>query len=174
MNKKWIKLSSVALMSLYLAACETTNDEEVEGDELSEVFEDDASVEDTEGVDEEAEDTDEATDESVEEPDDHEENDDADAEVTESLVIEGMEEHYHSGALVELTAVLEEDTEYDDWHWYSRTDEESDWEMISGQNSSDYIGEAPDESVEMRVVLYDDSHEAYAQSEPVELEIDNH
>lgn len=161
MNKKWIKLSSIALMSLYLAACDT-EDEEVVEDEPTEIVEEDESTEpgEVEG--------------DSEETDSHEENDDADAEVTESIEIEGVAAHYHTGELVELTAVLSEDTDYDDWHWYIRASEEDDWEMVSGQNSSEYIGEAPEETVEIRAVLYDDSHQAYAQSEPVELEVDNH
>ncbi|MCC5894281.1 MAG: hypothetical protein JJU16_02335 [Alkalibacterium sp.] len=178
MNKKWIKLSSVALLSLYLAACDTNNDDETAEEEVSEVFEEEEDAdsyldEEAEESEEEETETEEEAD-TAEESDSHEEFDDADAEAEESIIIEGMGEHYHTGELVELTAVPSEDTEYDDWHWYTRADENAEWEMISGQNSNEYIGEAPEETIEMRVVLYDDSHEAYAQSEPIELEVDNH
>lgn len=177
MNKKWIKLSSVALLSLYLAACDA-NDEEVSEDQSAELVEEETTEieESDENLDSDEEESESETDleEDEESADTHEENDAADADVMETIQIEGVGDHYHTGELVELTAVLEEENEYDDWHWYMRTDEEAEWEMISGQNSDEYIGEAPEQTVDMRVVLYDDSHEAYAQSEPVELEVDNH
>lgn len=179
MLNKWIKLSGVALMSLYLAACDTAEDEGIEdnttdmaeeegteeetGDEaaLEEDSDEDTEADDTADLDEEAE-------------DDHDNHDEADADVAELITIEGVADHYHTGALVELTAVMSEETDYDDWHWYSREDDADEWEIISGQHTQDLIMEAPETTVNVRAVLYDDAHAPYAQSEAVELEVDNH
>lgn len=171
MNRKWIKLSSVALLSLYLAACDTNNDEDVVEDESAEIVEEDESTEVADSEEETDEDHDQDEDH---EDEDHHDHSSPDEGVQEMIEIEGMAQHYHTGELVELVAVLSEDSEYDDWHWYTRTDEESEWEIISGQNTDEYVGEAPEESLEMRAVLYDDEHNPFAESAPVELEVDNH
>ncbi|WP_423188537.1 hypothetical protein ACO1PF_07960 [Alkalibacterium sp. f15] len=180
MNKKWVKISSVALMSLYLAACDTTEEEVVEEDTLEIVEAEEALVvEDDSDEDTELDgDTDHHDEDEAQGGHDHDEDDEehsvSEADVEESIEIEGMAHHYHTGQLVELTAIPEDDGEYDDWHWYMRADEESEWEMFSGQNSNEFFIEAPEDSVEIRVVLYDNEHKAHAESVPVELEVDNH
>lgn len=178
MNKKWIKFSSVALLTLYLAACDTPDEEAVE-EESAEIVEEEEMSETADQSEEESGETDEEIDsdsdiEDDEEADSQAEQDEPAADLMETVQIEGMGEYYHTGDLVELTAVLSEDSDYDDWHWYLRTDDDSEWEMISGQNTNEFIGEAPEHTVEMRAVLYDDDHQAYAESEVIELEVDNH
>ncbi|MBM7542690.1 metal ABC transporter solute-binding protein, Zn/Mn family [Amphibacillus cookii] len=91
-----------------------------------------------------------------------------------SIVINGVAHHYHTGDMIELTAELAEDVNYDDWHWYTREDLDSEWETVSGQGTNAFEYEATDESFEVQAVLFDDSHDIYAQSEPVEIVIDNH
>ncbi|TVP90995.1 hypothetical protein [Alkalibacterium sp.] len=180
MNNKWIKLSSVALLSLYLAACD--NDEEVLEDDSAEVVEEEAETEDetAEEVEEEESDLDSEEDSEEEEDSELDTEEDADSADSEemgsiyTLDIEGMDHHYHTGELVELTAVLEEDSDYNDWHWYMREDEDSEWEIISGQGTSELMIEAPESTVDIRAALYDDSHDLYAESDPIELEVDNH
>ncbi|OJF95501.1 hypothetical protein [Alkalibacterium sp. 20] len=176
MNKKWIKLSSVALLSLYLAACDTTEEAVVEED-VSEIAEEDTTEvveEDTSEIAEEGEDE---TEEDLK-ADDHGHDDEdhahSEADSGESIEIEGMDHHYHTGALVELTAVMAEDSEYEDWHWYMRADEESEWEVFPGQNSNEFFIEAPEDNVEIRAVLYDNENNPYAESTPIELAVDNH
>lgn len=182
MNNKWIKLSGVALMSLYLAACDA--DEEVVEDDSTEMVEDEEAdvAEEESAEEEEALDTEdeaseeEETDTGLEE---EEETEDESADSEEAagiytLEIEGMDHHYHTGELVELTAVLEEETGYDDWHWYIRDNEESEWEMMPDYDSNELVMAAPEQTVELRAALYDDSHELYAESDPIELEVDNH
>lgn len=148
MNKKWFKLSSVLVIGAYLAAC---------GD-----AEEETADEDTELVEE---------DEDVEETDDHDEED---HEAPETVEIEGIEYHYHTGELIELTAVLDEEVDYDHWHWYIREDEADEWETVPEQGSEDFIYEAPEESFEIRAVLFGDDHDAHAQSPAEEIVIDNH
>ncbi|WP_017473072.1 metal ABC transporter solute-binding protein, Zn/Mn family [Amphibacillus jilinensis] len=91
-----------------------------------------------------------------------------------SVVISGVAHHYHTGDQIELTAELDEDVNYDDWHWYTRQDSDSDWEMVSGQGTKMFEYEATDKNFEVQAVLYDDAHDIYAQSEPVEIVVDNH
>lgn len=191
MNSKWIKLSSVALLSLYLAACDAA--EEETADEESVEVVDDSSEEDDHGHDDEDHDhehddedhdhehDDEDHDHEHDDEDhDHEHDDEdhdhahGDADVQETVEIEGVSHHYHTGALVEWTAVIADDNGYDDWHWYMRADDSAEWEIISGQHSEELVFEAPEESMEIKAVLYDDAHDAFAQSAAVELEVDNH
>lgn len=173
MNNKWFKLSSILVLGAYLAACTDASEEEgIEED--TELVED---VEETEDHDHESEDHDHNEEEAHEDEEAHDHDHDHgsdDVDVPETVEIEGVEHHYHTGELVELMAVLDEEVEYDDWHWYIREDDDAEWEMVSGQNTEEFVGEAPEESFEIRAVLYDDAHEAYAQSPATEIEVDNH
>lgn len=101
---------------------------------------------------------------------DHEDNEEA----PETIEIEGVEDHYHTGGLIELVAVMDEEVEHDHWHWFIRKDESSEWETVADQSTSEFVYEAPGESFEVRAILYSDDHEAYAQSAAVEVIVDNH
>ncbi|WP_067838122.1 metal ABC transporter solute-binding protein, Zn/Mn family [Amphibacillus sediminis] len=92
----------------------------------------------------------------------------------EGLVIHGVAAHYHTGDMIELTAELDEDVAYDHWHWYTRESADDEWETVSGQDSAEFKYEAGEESFEVQVILFDDEHETYAQSNPVAIVIDNH
>ncbi|WP_130860731.1 metal ABC transporter solute-binding protein, Zn/Mn family [Gracilibacillus phocaeensis] len=103
---------------------------------------------------------------------DHENEGNSDAQA--SVSIEGQADHYHTGDQIELTANLSEVVDYDHWHWYQRTSEEEEWEAVPDQGTASFSLEAPEESFEVQAVLYDEDHNVYAESEPVELAIDNH
>ncbi|MBB6450990.1 zinc transport system substrate-binding protein [Geomicrobium halophilum] len=109
--------------------------------------------------------------------DDGEEDDDHgngnDHQAPEDVEIEGLADHYHTGDNVSLTAELDEDVDYDHWHWYTRDEEDEEWETVPDQDSKDYEMPAED-GQELMAVLFDDDHEAYAQSAPVTVEIDDH
>lgn len=181
MNKKWFKLSSVLVIGAYLAACGDA--EEETADEDTELVEEDEDVEETDDHDHEEEhDHDEEDDHDHEEDDDHDHDEedhdhghgDEEHEAPETVEIEGIEHHYHTGELIELTAVLDEEVDYDHWHWYIREDEADEWETVPEQGSEDFIYEAPEESFEIRAVLFGDDHDAHAQSPAEEIVIDNH
>ncbi|MCM3226640.1 metal ABC transporter solute-binding protein, Zn/Mn family [Terribacillus saccharophilus] len=93
---------------------------------------------------------------------------------TDSVQVEGVANHYHTGDEIELTAQLTGDADYDHWHWYQRANADEEWAAISGQGTETFTFEAPEESLEVQAVVYDNNHEVYAESEPVELHIDNH
>ena len=92
----------------------------------------------------------------------------------ESLTIKGVASHYHTGDTIELSAELGEAVDLDQWHWYTRESPTEEWEVVSGQGGSTFELEAVGESFEVRAALYDDDHSEYAQSEPVEIIIDDH
>lgn len=90
------------------------------------------------------------------------------------LTINGVASHYHTGDAIELTAELDEAVDLDHWHWYTRENHAEEWEAVSGQGGSTFELEAAGKSFEVRAVLFDDDHSEYAQSEPVEIMIDDH
>lgn len=91
-----------------------------------------------------------------------------------TIEIEGVGHHYHTGDLIELTAHLDEEVDYDHWHWYVRQDETDEWETLPDQYSKDFEFEAPEETFELQAVLFDDEHEVFAESDVIEIAIDNH
>ncbi|MEK5058473.1 Mn2+/Zn2+ ABC transporter substrate-binding protein [Paenibacillus sp. FSL H7-0326] len=93
---------------------------------------------------------------------------------TVSVQVEGVADHYHTGGEIKLTAKLTGDVDYDHWHWYQRASADEEWAVVSGQGTAAFTIEAPEDSFEVRAVIYDHNHNVYAESEPVELVIDNH
>ncbi|WP_078392800.1 metal-binding protein ZinT [Shouchella patagoniensis] len=103
-------------------------------------------------------------------------NETQETEVIESaeIEVEGLGDHYHTGDTIELTAVLNEDVDYDHWHWYTKESEQTEWDVSSGQQGETFIEEATTNGLEIKATLYDDDHEVYAESEPVTIVIDDH
>ncbi|MGN8646679.1 metal ABC transporter solute-binding protein, Zn/Mn family [Gracilibacillus sp. HCP3S3_G5_1] len=91
----------------------------------------------------------------------------------ESLFINGVADHYHTGDVIELTAELAEDVDYDHWHWYTRESVDDEWETVPNQGGPEFQYEASDESFEVRAMLFDNDHNEYAES-TVEIVVDNH
>ncbi|MBF0753978.1 MULTISPECIES: ZinT family metal-binding protein [Jeotgalicoccus] len=90
---------------------------------------------------------------------------------TAPAVIEGLSDHYHTGDTVELTAAADIETD-GHWHWYTSEDQEN-WELIEGEYEDALSLEAADEQY-IKTVLYDDEHEPVAESDPVNIKIDDH
>lgn len=149
MNKSLIRLSSVLLLSVYLAACQGTEQEEVVADDTEEVTEGHLDEEDNHG---------------------HENDHDA----PEDVEIQGVADHYHTGDTIELTALLDVETEYDHWHWYIRESANDEWTVVSGQGTETFTGEATIDGLEIKAVLFDNEHEPYVQSAPIQVVIDDH
>jgi zinc transport system substrate-binding protein len=95
-------------------------------------------------------------------------------EATESIKINGVEHHYHTGDMIKLIAEIDEDVDYDHWHWYTRKGSEEEWKTVPNQFGPEFNDEAVGESYEVRAVLYDEAHNEFAQSEIIEIVIDNH
>lgn len=101
-------------------------------------------------------------------------HDEHDSTGTEQVKINGVADHYHTGDDIQLSAELTGNADYDHWHWYQQLDESEEWEAISEQSTETLTMVAPDKSLNIRAVIYDDNHNKYAESEPVEINIDNH
>ncbi|MFS0659583.1 metal-binding protein ZinT [Niallia alba] len=134
MKKLLFSFSFLLLVSLFLTACQGTEDEKVDkkGEEASE------------------------------------------QQAPESIKMEGIADHYHTGDKMELTAVLDEETDADHWHWYSRENANDEWEVVSGQETETFTGEATVNGLEIKAVLFDQNDKAIAQSAPAQIVIDDH
>src|SRR5690625_298586 len=86
-----------------------------------------------------------------------------DKEQNEDTVnIEGLAGHYHTGDAVKLTANHTEDSEHDHWHWFTLDPNSEEWEEVEDQSSETYEGESTISGQEIKAVLYDDNHEIVA------------
>lgn len=173
MKNKWIKLSSVLVLGVYLAACGNTSEEET-ADNSAEVVDETSQEEDHSHDEHDHEDEEDHAHDEEDHAHDEEEGHASDHEAPETVEIEGVQDHYHTGGLIELTAVLDEEVDSDHWHWYVRENENAEWEVVEGQGTEEFVYEAPEESFEVRAVLFGEDHEAYVQSPPIEIEVDNH
>ncbi|MBM6615876.1 metal-binding protein ZinT [Desemzia sp. RIT804] len=95
-------------------------------------------------------------------------------EESTEIGINGLADHYHTGDTVELSASAENKIDSVQWQWYSKESEESEWEVVSGQKTQDFIGEALINGLEVKAALVDDNDKIYAESEPVKILIDDH
>ncbi|WP_026286138.1 ZinT family metal-binding protein [Salsuginibacillus kocurii] len=75
---------------------------------------------------------------------------------------------------INIEAIHTEETDYDKWRWYIRDDEEGEWEPVPDQEDRTFTGEATDDGKELKVVLFDDDDEAYAQSGVLDIVIEDH
>jgi len=146
MKKLLISLISLLLLSFVLTACHGTKEEQVAGEE--EVHQD--------------------------EQHDHDDGHSHDEEAPVGIKIEGVAAHFHTGDKIVLTAVLDEESEYEHWHWYSRESASDEWEVVSGQETETFTGEASIAGLEIKAILFGDNHEPRVQSEPVKIVIDDH
>jgi len=106
---------------------------------------------------------------------DHEDHEDeANQEANESIHIQGVADHYHTGDMVELTAELDEDVDYDHWHWYTRERADEEWVTVPDQGGPEFKYEVTGANFEVRAILFDDNHNEFAVSQPVEIVINDH
>ncbi|SOD62888.1 surface-anchored protein [Streptomyces zhaozhouensis] len=96
------------------------------------------------------------------------------APAPDSLSIEGLADHYHTGGAVELTAVPNVATELDHYHWYTRESSSAEWEAAEGGEGDRYSGTAELDGQQVRAELLGDDHEVVAASEPVTIHVDDH
>ncbi|MFA1821519.1 metal ABC transporter solute-binding protein, Zn/Mn family [Virgibacillus oceani] len=92
----------------------------------------------------------------------------------ESVVIEGVSDHYHTGDSINLTAKVTEDIDFDHFHWFTLDPDEEEWTVMDGMTSDQFESEAEINGQQIKAVLYGEDHEVAAASEPVTVEIDDH
>lgn len=92
---------------------------------------------------------------------------------TTTLSVAGVAAHYHTGGVAALTAVQSPEPVSDHFHWFTRPDASSSWTAVSGALTENYgfvvMGEQ-----QVKAVLYDHDHNVIAESDPVEIHIDDH
>jgi len=91
-----------------------------------------------------------------------------------TVTIDGLADHYHTGDTIQLTAVLNEASEHDHWHWYTLAPGEEEWQTVPDQGTTTYEGEATTDGQQIKAVLYGDDHHIIAESEPITITIDDH
>ncbi|RDW17661.1 Mn2+/Zn2+ ABC transporter substrate-binding protein [Oceanobacillus arenosus] len=90
-----------------------------------------------------------------------------------TIEIEGLSDHYHSGDVVELTAIYNESGEEAHWHWYTLTSGEEEWVTVPDQETNHFEGEAIGEQ-QIKAALLGDDHQVIAESEAVIIEVNDH
>lgn len=90
------------------------------------------------------------------------------------ISINGLADHYHTGDTVELSASSENTVDSLQWIWYSKENKESEWKVIPGQKTKDFIGEATIDGLKVQATLVDEKDQVYAESEPITILIDDH
>ncbi|WP_368654302.1 zinc ABC transporter substrate-binding protein [Ornithinibacillus sp. 4-3] len=91
-----------------------------------------------------------------------------------SVEIDGLADHYHTGDEIHLTATPTEATDHDHWHWFTLDPDAEEWEVVEGQSTDHFEGEATVSDQQIKAVLYGDDHDVVAESEPITIHIDDH
>lgn len=150
MKRLVISLFSMLLISVFLVACQGTKSQQVDGAEEkeSEVLENEEK--------------------------NMEEGHLNDQDAPEDIKIEGIADHYHTGDKIELTAVLDEETEFENWQWYTRDNANEDWKVVEGQETGIFTGEATVNGLEVKAVLFNNDQKPSLKSPPAKIVIDDH
>lgn len=89
-----------------------------------------------------------------------------------NLLIEGAEDHYHTGDTIELMASYDDGPNH--FHWYTKASEDEEWSEVTGQYQDKVEIEATHDVGQVKVAQFDDNHEVVAESEPVDIVVDDH
>ncbi|WP_227995238.1 metal ABC transporter solute-binding protein, Zn/Mn family [Oceanobacillus sp. CFH 90083] len=95
------------------------------------------------------------------------------AEDNGDIIINGMNDHYHSGDTASLEAETSIDEDIEEWNWYFRTEGSEDWELDENANGPSFETQIND-TLEVKLELTDADGEVITESGIVELLIDNH
>lgn len=102
----------------------------------------------------------------------HEEDNATSDEEEPSVILEGVQDHYHTGDTIELTAEYNGGTDH--FHWYTKAAEEEEWSEVSGEYEDHIELEADENISQIKIVQFDENHEELTESEPVDIIIDDH
>jgi surface-anchored protein len=95
---------------------------------------------------------------------------------TTTLSISGLAGHYHAGGVASLSAVQTPATDEDHYHWFTRAQGETEWQVVPGARTDRYgfIVRAADDGRQVQARLYDHDHTTIAESQPVTIVVDDH
>ncbi|WP_244444972.1 metal ABC transporter solute-binding protein, Zn/Mn family [Oceanobacillus jeddahense] len=95
------------------------------------------------------------------------------AEDNGDIIIDGINDHYHSGDTASLEAETTIDEDVAEWNWYFRTADSEDWELDEDADNSAFETQIND-TLEVKLELRDADGEVITESGIVELLVDNH
>ncbi|MER7798423.1 choice-of-anchor M domain-containing protein [Microbacterium sp. NPDC096154] len=90
-----------------------------------------------------------------------------------SLSISGVAAHYHTGNVASLTAVQSPEPVSDHFHWFTRASADAEWTAVDGAYTDSY-GFVVTGEQQVKAVVYDHDHNAIAESDPVQIHVDDH
>lgn len=90
-----------------------------------------------------------------------------------TLTILDVPAHYHTGAVATLTAVQTPAGTSDHVHWFTRTSADGEWEAVKGA-LTDTHGFVVTAEHQVKAVIYDAAHRVVAETDPVDIRIDDH
>lgn len=90
-------------------------------------------------------------------------------DVPETLEVKGLADHYHTGDVVQLVA----ETAEGNIQWYIQSTD-GNWRAVADQNTASFEYKTTGESFNVKAVLYGHDGKQLAQSEGIEVVIDNH
>lgn len=91
-----------------------------------------------------------------------------------NVTIEGLDDHYHTGSAIQLTAISNKEVEHPHWHWYTLEPGSNEWEIVEDQATKNYDGVAMTDGIQLKAVLYSENHDVLAESDSVTITIDDH
>ncbi|WP_077605012.1 metal ABC transporter solute-binding protein, Zn/Mn family [Oceanobacillus sojae] len=95
------------------------------------------------------------------------------AEDNGDIIINGINDHYHSGDTASLEAETTIDEDVAEWNWYFRTEGSEDWELAEDADGPSFETQIND-TLEVKLELTDADGEVITESGVVDLLIDNH
>ncbi|GAA0342441.1 metal ABC transporter solute-binding protein, Zn/Mn family [Oceanobacillus oncorhynchi subsp. oncorhynchi] len=95
------------------------------------------------------------------------------AEDNGDIIIDGINDHYHSGDTASIEAEANVDEDIVEWNWYFRTEGSEEWELNEEADDASFETQIND-TLEVKLELEDADGEVIAESGIVELLIDNH
>ncbi|MFD1067044.1 metal ABC transporter solute-binding protein, Zn/Mn family [Oceanobacillus locisalsi] len=95
------------------------------------------------------------------------------AEDNGDIIIDGINDHYHSGDTANLEAEADTEEDIAEWNWYYRTAGSEEWEQDEDADNASFETQIND-TLEVKLELEDADGEVIAESGIVELLVDNH
>lgn len=89
------------------------------------------------------------------------------------IIINGINDHYHSGDTASLEAEATIDEDIEEWNWYFRTEGSGDWELAENADGPSFETQIND-TLKVKLELADADGEVITKSGVVDLLIDNH
>ncbi|MBM6614971.1 zinc ABC transporter substrate-binding protein [Desemzia sp. RIT804] len=93
--------------------------------------------------------------------------------VPEAIEVKGLSDHYHTGDVVQLVAQIEEYTDSGNVQWYIQSNVGK-WMAVADQKTAAFEYKTTGEDFKVKAVLYDKLGKQQAQSQDIEVVIDNH